>query len=125
MLTREQWEDLARFAGVPIVWKENLVLKAIAADENDFVPLRTDTDQTWFPLTSWLDFGPMWVLLEKWISTNIVIAHRSPNFLFNPKNNLAIHIFRKAINSGTHQQIMHAGCLLGAAIGATMREEKV
>jgi len=107
-MTPEQWEALARFAGI-----------TIEKDGEDISGLTwywsPERDKYWCPDTDWRDFGPLWVLLGRWVATNNA---KSTYDLFDAYDN-----FYTAKNYGTEQDLMQAGCLLGAAIGATMGDK--
>jgi len=110
MLTKEQWEALARFADITI--------------EEDGVDVNglpwhwsPELDKHWNPEFDWRDFGPLWVKLERWVATN---KTESTYDLFD-----AYDSFYTAKHYGTEADLMQAGCELGAAIGATMRDKGV
>lgn len=107
MLTREQWSDLARFAGVAgECW-----------DGRWYFPLKPEFDNgpaCWHPDKCWSDFGPLWVKLEVWLGDGT-----SPD---QPLHS-ATWDFECAKMEGDEKMLMETGCLLGAAIGATMKQE--
>tara|TARA_R110000868_G_scaffold2590_3_gene18597 strand:- start:2282 stop:2635 length:354 start_codon:yes stop_codon:yes gene_type:complete len=107
MLTKEQWKNLARFAGITI--------------EEDGVDINglqwywsPELVKHWNPEFDWRDFGPLWVKLERWL------AHE-----WELELPIAVHTqinaFYDAEMRGTEQELMQAGCALGATIGATMK----
>jgi hypothetical protein len=106
MLTKEQWENLARFAGITI--------------EEDGVDVNglpwhwsPELDKHWNPEFDWRDFGPLWVLLERWMCV-------TPWITACPSVYIYVGRFNTAMMAGTKQDLMQAGCQLSAAIGATM-----
>jgi len=111
MLTREQWEALARFAG------GKFTNDSVLGPTFDY---RSESGggyiSPWQPLTDWNDFGPLWVKLERW---------RFSEWEFDMP--IAVHTqmnaFYDAEMRGTETELMEAGCALGAAIGATMRDK--
>ena len=109
-LTKEQWEDLAAFAGVGLLGEFGKDMRG------DLYPIRLVGSFTdgWHPNSAWSDFGPLWMKLEKHLWNNRVDAYPAPecNRFFN------------AQQGDNEQELMQAGCLLGAAIGKTMREGK-
>jgi len=109
MLTREQWEALARFAG------GKFTNDSVLGPTFDY---RSESGggyiSPWQPLTDWNDFGPLWVLLERWMCV-------TPWITACPSVYIYVGRFNTAMMTGTKQDLMQAGCLLGAAIGATMK----
>ena len=104
MLTREQWENLARFAGITI--------EPDGVDVNGLPWYWSpQLDKHWNPEFDWRDFGPLWLLLEVWLGDGT-----SPD---QPLHS-ATWDFECAKMEGDEKMLMQAGCLLGAAIGATM-----
>lgn len=110
MLTPDQWRDLARFSGITI--EEN------GCDINGLPWYWSpELENNWCPDTDWNDFGPLLVLLLRW-------NRGIPSHFGAPENTRSPRVaFERALYSGTDQDIMQAGCLLGAAIGATMKQE--
>lgn len=106
-MNKQQWEDLARFAGVEIKW--------FAGSE---CPWRLEPTQepdfkwkiVWRPVCDWNDFGPLWVKLD----ALDIAAYRC-----HPQELAA---FIEALRKQDIPSFMHAGCELGAAIGKAMRE---
>lgn len=106
-LTKEQWQDAARFAGVEIEMSDmGVPLFVSQCDKNGY---------PWQPLTDWSDFGPLWVRLEQW-SGKLTLTSQALAVMYCN--------FTKARLSGTEQELMQAGCELGAAIGKAMRGGK-
>ena len=100
-MNREQWEALARFAGV---------------DENT-------RNYGWYPRTDWNDFGPLLVLLHHWRSAGNYF-HGTPKYLALPMEcREAMIALDVAETTNDQQRWMQAGCALGAAIGATMGDK--
>lgn len=108
-LTKEQWEDLAVFAGVGLLGEFGKDVRG------DLYPIRWVGSFTdgWHPNSDWRDFGPLWMKLERYI-----------HFDYRAGCGFSIGTFEKAVISGTEQELMQAGCLLGAAIGKAMRDGK-
>lgn len=105
-MTPDQWRDLARFSGITI--EEN------GCDINGLPWYWSpELENNWCPDTDWNDFGPLFVLLLNWGDR----THDYPFHIMQLKNEL-----RWARLNGTDQEIMQAGCLLGAAIGKTMKD---
>jgi hypothetical protein len=107
-MTPEQLENLARFAGITI--------EEDGVDVNGLTwHWSPELDKHWCPDVDWNDFGPLWMKLGRWVATNNA---KSTYDLFDAYDN-----FYTAKNYGTEQDLMQAGCLLGAAIGATMGDK--
>ena len=107
MLTREQWENLARFAGYEFLYE--------FADQGPVVRMaKGDAPYLWMPLTDWNDFGPLWLKLEVWLGDGT-----TPD---QPLHS-ATWDFECAKMEGDETQLMETGCLLGATIGATMGDK--
>ncbi len=103
MLTKEQWENLARFADITI--------EEDGVDVNGLTwHWSPELDNHWNPEFDWRDFGPLWVKLYRWRLTDW------PATVYNDMT-----VFCMAEERGTEAELMQAGCLLGAAIGATMK----
>ena len=114
-LTKEQWEDLARFAGV------NLFGEFGRGVRGDLYPLRlvgTFTDG-WHPDSEWRDFGPLWMKLRAWFAAPPTYAEHCSAAI-----PAAVNFWEMAEDSGDQELLMQAGCLLGAAIGKAMRDGK-
>lgn len=110
-MNREQWEALARFAGAHVHHFDNAAGKIVLVDAD------TDDDgYHWQPDILWSDFGPLWVKLEVWLGNGT-----TPD---QPLHS-ATWDFECAKMEGDEKMVMQAGCLLGAAIGATMRDKGV
>lgn len=107
MLTREQWENAAKFACVALsgIWSNNGTPYKQAINPE---PL-----SRWQPDTDWRDFGPLSIKLMRWASFT------------RDECNEALEAFEKAVLEGTEKEAMKAGCQLAAAIGATMKEESI
>jgi hypothetical protein len=91
MLTKEQWENLKRFAGVGARY--------------------------WMPHEDWRDFGPLWVKLNRWLG-NYPKDKRFPTIeVVSAYQRFQLAVYEE----GTESDLMQAGCALGAAIGATMK----
>lgn len=108
MLTKEQWQDAARFADIVVFAIEDDCI--ITVDDEGY-------EDIWLPDTDWNDFGPLWVKLERWLAKAFGVQ------LNNIIASLELQ-FKRAIDTGTDAEIMQAGLLLAAAIGKTMREGK-
>jgi len=109
MLTKEQWENLARFAGITV--------EPDGIDVNGLTWYwSTELGKHWNPEFDWRDFGPLWVKLERWRWTEweleLPIAVHTQ-----------INAFYDAQMRGTETDLMQSGCALGAAIGATMGDK--
>lgn len=105
-MTRDQWKCAARFAGVYIAWWEGPIPYLRPDDYPSGLP--------WQPLTDWSDFGPLWVMLFKWSASATAFERERIGTLVDD--------MQVAIEFGTEQELMQAGCLFAAAIGATMKE---
>lgn len=119
-MTPDKWKDLARFAGfIP------LATQIINADD-EAIGIRVQKRKNckaedWTPLTDWNDFGPLWVKLKHWRSAGNYFEG-TPKYLALPMECRQAWIdFGIAEITGDEKRIMQAGCLLGAAIGATMK----
>ncbi len=118
MLTKPQWEALARFAGVEIEWlggSESFPYMANQRGGNAAFGWLLP----WLPTSDWSDFGPLWVLLQQWLmsadaASTTIVAHE-----FVRLNNE----IKDAVWHKDHKRLMQAGCALGAAIGATMEDK--
>jgi len=110
MLTKEQWNSLAMFAGVEVEDVGSM------PDDNPALYMRRH-GKYWQPLTDWRDFGPLWVKLYQWMQNEIGVVQNSV-FIFNHAM-----AFESAILEGTEAELMQAGCQLGAAIGALAQED--
>lgn len=113
MLTREQWQDAARFAGVELsgIWH-------FGHHVADYpLKIRQGFPTPWTPHADWNDFGPLWVKLERWLAKEFGVQLNSTIASLELQ-------FKRAIDTGTDKEIMQAGLLLAAAIGKTMREAK-
>jgi len=111
-MNREQWENLARFAGVEWANMSFANMPSIHYYHNN--GLRGWRE--WQPDSDWRDFGPLWLKLERWVATNN--KTKSSYDLFDAYDN-----FYTAKHYGTESELMEAGCALGAAIGATMGDK--
>tara|TARA_R110000868_G_scaffold193807_1_gene439039 strand:- start:1997 stop:2356 length:360 start_codon:yes stop_codon:yes gene_type:complete len=106
MLTKEQWGDLARFAGITI--------------EEDGVDVNglpwhwsPELDNHWNPEFDWRDFGPLWVKLRNWVNSDEYV---------NSSDFTLVHSWHHFCTAKlSESELMQAGCQLGAAIGATMK----
>lgn len=119
-MTPDQWRDLARFAGVELV-DMGIGAPCLRLDRSD----GTRGWRQWDADTDWNDFGPLWVKLKHWRSAGNYFEG-TPKYLALPMECRHAWIdFGIAEITGDEKRIMQAGCLLGAAIGATMRQEEV
>ena len=105
-LTREQWESLARFCGLEFTGM-------IAADTPCVQhPPESRMNEIWMPHEDWRDFGPLWLKLEVWLGDGTTPDQPLHSTTWD---------FECAKMEGDERQLMQTGCLLGAAIGATMK----
>jgi len=100
MLTKEQWQDAARFAGLRFV----KIINDTTIGSRDSI----GTYNSWSPLTDWSDFGPLFVLLLRWERNYVVPL---PFDIM-----AALHKFQEAKYNGTDTELMQSGLLLAAAI---------
>ena len=114
MLTKEQWSDLARFAGITV--------EPDGIDVNGLVwQWSPELEKYWSPDYDWDDFGPLWVKLNRWLS-NYPKDKRFPTIeVVSAYQRFQLAVYQE----GTEADLMQAGCELGAAIGATMRDKGV
>jgi hypothetical protein len=110
MLTKDQWVDLARFAGGKFT---NDSHRRFYCDSRTLGQVRGVSP--WQPDSDWNDIGPQWMKLERWAANN---KTKSSYDLFDAYDN-----FYTAKNYGTETELMEAGCAWGAAIGATMGDK--
>ena len=113
-LSADQWKALAEFAGKDIRnWQYNgSCFWTYTGGRGD------DEIDAWMPHESWNDFGPLWVLLRRWLvqypknkrfpTMEVYLAYQAYEDIF------------VVGSDNTESELMQAGCLLGAAIGATM-----
>lgn len=112
-LTKEQWEDLAVFAGVGLLGEFGKDVRG------GLYPIRWVGSFTngWHPNSDWSDFGPLWMKLRTWFAAPPTYAEHCSAAI-----PAAVDFWEMAEDSGDQELLMQAGCLLGAAIGKTMRE---
>lgn len=111
MMTPDQWKQLAEFVGLDFI--SSTEDGCIVHDERDNEGFG-DEYREWHPDTDKADFFDVWKMTER------------HEFGYQPKSAYWVKLmemdraFEQAIKSGTDRDIMQAGCLLGAQIGATM-----
>ena len=119
-LTKEQWECLAVFAGADLLGEFGKDVRG------DLYPIRLVGSFTngWHPNSDWRDFGPLWMKLEQWKRDNVIFDGDDGAYTPTPVAGLVdeqLAAFYAAIDMCKEQELMQAGCELGAAIGKAMR----
>jgi hypothetical protein len=115
-MNREQWENLARFAGISCHHRSRNWLPHSTGGIATMkcADCGSVMERAWQPDNDWSDFGPLWLLLEVWLGDGT-----PPD---QPLHS-ATWDFECAKMEGDERQLMETGCLLGATIGATMGDK--
>lgn len=105
-MNKQQWEDLAAFAGIKFQWRGSPEVKI------------GQRYYCWLPDSEWGDFGPLWRKLDWWLA-----AH-TDEWINDDAMVQRVINWQEACEDEklTDAEFMLAGCELGAAIGAAMRQ---